>query len=336
MSLGARLWGLWENPVLGREFRSRFRGGRSFLVTGGYTLVVAAAFLIAYWSAAYSITTGPSTGPAAARLGQMLWTVGVVTQAILLPLSAPAFTCGGISLEREREMLELLLLTRLSALQIAIGKLSAGSGQALILMLCSGPVLSLCFLLGGVSPGEMLQCAAVLAASILTAGALGLFASALTLKTRTATALSYAVIAYELIGTMLLASITGYRDDALSPAFAVVLPGSLLVAAVVFILVDWPGVPHVGPWITAAVMLLVVSLFATLILQAQMRPGNGPPDWMGWMSAIHPVACMPFIARTSSMKGSEHWWAICTAYHLVGATVLFVLSVIRIHRLRTS
>src|SRR5262245_55237818 len=101
------LWSAMENPVLGREFRSRMRGARSYIITGAYTLVVMTFVMAAYWSLTSRYEVGTvSQGAAnqiAAQAGRAIWTWGCLAQAVLLALIVPAFTCGSITLERERD-----------------------------------------------------------------------------------------------------------------------------------------------------------------------------------------------------------------------------------------
>src|SRR5258707_339367 len=111
-----------ENPVLGRELRARMRGARSHLIVGAYAAVLAVVVLIVYGNPGGAVHQGPSQF--AAEVGRAIWNWGCLAQALLLPLIVPALTCGAITQERERDMLDLLLLTRQSALQICLGKLA--------------------------------------------------------------------------------------------------------------------------------------------------------------------------------------------------------------------
>src|SRR5688500_11789770 len=196
-----------ENPVLGREFRSRMRGARSYLITGGYTLVVITFVLIAY-----GMLSSSADAPAnamASRVGRGIWMWGCIAQCLLVPMLVPAFTCGAITLERERDLLELLLLTRQSSLQICLGKWGSGVGLGLMLVLSSVPVLSLSLLLGGVSPGEIFACLSVLCSAVLAVGAFGLALSSLTQKTVTSTVLTYGAIGFLLIGLPVMTVMMG-------------------------------------------------------------------------------------------------------------------------------
>jgi hypothetical protein len=195
------------------------RGARTYVVTGCYSVVVMLFVLGAYWMLASqadgAVTAGSRGGGAvrlneqAAEVGRGIWLWGCVIQAALLPLMVPAFTCGAITLERERDVLDLLLLTRQSALQICLGKLASGVGLGLMLVLASVPVLSLSLLLGGVAPGEIAASLCVLVTAVVAAGTLGLAASALAPRTVAATAAVYLIVGGGQVGIPLLLAFLG-------------------------------------------------------------------------------------------------------------------------------
>ncbi|HEY3415742.1 MAG TPA: ABC transporter permease, partial [Armatimonadota bacterium] len=64
----------------------------------------------------------------------------------------PAVSAGTITGEREQETLEPLLLTRLSTVNIVLGKLISSQSIVIVLMLCSLPFQVAAVMLGGVSP----------------------------------------------------------------------------------------------------------------------------------------------------------------------------------------
>ncbi len=337
-----RAWERFENPVLGREFRSRFRGARSYVITGVYTLLVGAIFLIVYGATVGSLEDSLSQNAQAARIGRGVWLAGCITQAILLPLTAPAFTCGAITMERERSMLELLLLTRLSAWQIAVGKFTSGTGQALMLLLASAPVLALSFLLGGVAPEEMGAALLVLATTILFAGSLGLYASTLAHKTRASIVLAYLVMGYQMIVIpicqAMLESGPGSSDPVptvqqLGGALGLTLPGVALLIAL------WTALPSRHREARSSPWLLAIGGLATwgglLILVSVV------PTWK-WVAdqhfgvTVHPALVIAISAeRSGGIPVAQIAWAICSGVQAVLAILLFLISVVRIHRLRS-
>lgn len=347
-----RLWDALENPVLGREFRSRMRGARSYVITGCYTLVVMVFVLAAYWMLASQAGTGlsPLGGGSqlnrqAAGVGRGIWTWGCLAQAALLPLMVPAFTCGAITLERERELLDLLLLTRQSAFQICLGKLASGIGLGLMLVLASVPVLSLSVLLGGVSPGEIGASLCVLVTAVVAAGTLGLTASTLAPRTTAATAAVYLIVGGGQIGVPLLLAFLGAAQH-LSQAGSELGILAMLGACM---LVAFP--PAVGlavllatlhrrrtgrPFQRTAWMLSTGLCWSGLLLFLYL-PGMFNLLLGGQaMLLLHPMAAIQGVMSPASVTAgiwSSLWWVCAFAY--VGASVwLFYISVLRVQRLR--
>lgn len=321
------------------------RGIRSYVVTGGYTLVVMMFVLIAYWLAA-SVEGGPLNRKAA-EAGRAIWTWGCIAQAVLLPLMVPAFTCGAITVERERDLLELLLLTRQSALRICLGKLFSGVGFGLTLMLASIPVLALSLFLGGLAPGEIVASLCVLCTTVLATGALGLVASATLPRTVTATVFCYLIVGAVLIGApavfglllgarslngetpgewSVLAMLLGYVVVAFPPA----LGGAFLLSMARR---HRTGKVPVRAWWLGTTGLLWGAVLLSLYL-----PGVSDVLLQGKiLLALHPVVAiwglMDHNAGTVFPLASSVW-GLCSVAYLGFAIYSFSIAVIRVRRMR--
>lgn len=347
---GARaLWDRMENPVLGREFRSRMRGARSYLITGGYALAVGAAVLAVYaWAGGASGSV--ASNQAAAALGRAIWAWGTGVQAFLLPLVVPAFTCGAITMERERDLLELLLLTRQSPLQICVGKLGSGVGLGLSLVLSSVPALMLSLMLGGVSPGEMAATVSVLVTSVFAAGALGLAASAFSARTTAATLKAYLVVGGGLIGLplmmQLLSAANRFSQAGAETELGILLMlGACMLAAfppaigLAFVVysryrkrhdrppprVWWIG--NVGLCWSAVLLFLRLPGMAEVLLQGEFT------------LFLHPVLAIVGVMQRSAAAARPvyaHLWWLCSLVYCGAAGWLLLLSVLRVRTLRSG
>ena len=103
---------------------------------------------------------------------------------------APASTAGAISLEREKQTLDLLAVTPISSLAIVLGKLLSALSWILLLLLASIPVVALVFTFGGVGPDDVVRAYVVLLVTAFAFGAIGLFVSALVRRTQAATVIN--------------------------------------------------------------------------------------------------------------------------------------------------
>ena len=103
----------------------------------------------------------------------------VLVETLLVVFLAPAFTSGAISLEREKQTLDMLAATPISSLAIVVGKLLSALAYVFLLIAASIPLTAIVFVFGGVGPDDVLRAYAVLIVTALGLGSMGLFISAL-------------------------------------------------------------------------------------------------------------------------------------------------------------
>jgi ABC-type transport system involved in multi-copper enzyme maturation permease subunit len=114
---------------------------------------------------------------------------------------APASTAGAISMEREKQTMDLLAVTPISSLAIVLGKLLSALSWILLLLLASIPVVALVFTFGGVSPDDVVRAYVVLLATAFAFGAMGVFVSALVRRTQAATVINLVAVIFLTAGT---------------------------------------------------------------------------------------------------------------------------------------
>jgi ABC-type transport system involved in multi-copper enzyme maturation permease subunit len=147
-------------------------------------------------------TIVPTSGTAlAANIGHAIFSGLLLVETILILVLAPAFTSGAISMEREKQTLDLLVATPLSTLGMVLGKLISALGYVFLLILASIPLASVVFAFGGVGPEDLVRGYALLFAVAFGMGAIGLFISALVGRTQTATVVTFVVVLALTIGT---------------------------------------------------------------------------------------------------------------------------------------
>jgi len=263
----------WANPILVKELRSRMRGAKAYWIEGLYVLALSLTLLLAYWA------WQESNSPSSWTLGRDLfyWLSGV--QAVLVMLLAPAFAAGAITLEREQQSLEMLLLTRLQARSVILGKLASSMLFVVLLLTTSLPLVCICFLLGGVSPLEVATVYFALVQCALIFGAMGLAWSAIARKTTVATAWTYVSVTAYFAGTLFLGVWAvdegGYGSGSVN-VFGGLNPCTLsLVAGET---VEWFGwtVPLTYPTLLLnALIALVLILCATARFSEERKPYQG-------------------------------------------------------------
>ena len=185
-----------------KELRGRMRGRRAFVILTIHLLLVAGfAWMIeSLAERSYSGGMGSSFS-ASSEIGRQMF-LGIIALLTLITLIlAPASTAGAISLEREKQTLDLLSTTPISSLAIVLGKLLSALSWILLLLLASIPVVALVFTFGGVGPDDIVKAYAVLLATAFAYGAIGLFVSALVRRTQAATVINLVTVIALTAGT---------------------------------------------------------------------------------------------------------------------------------------
>jgi ABC-type transport system involved in multi-copper enzyme maturation permease subunit len=191
-----------------KELRSRFRGRRAFVVMTIYLGLLALLAYATYAVIAPSVrgtqAFGVGTANASATIGIAVFTVLSLFQLLLVCFIAPAFTTGAISLEREKQTLDLLISTPLRPGAIVVGKLLAALAYVGLMILAAIPISAIVFMYGGATVEDVVRQQGVLLVTALGLGAIGLFFSALIKRTQAATVLTYCAMLFLTVGTVLI------------------------------------------------------------------------------------------------------------------------------------
>lgn len=127
-----------------------------------------------------------------------------VAEFAIILLQVPAFTADAIAGERERQTLDILLTTSLKPIQIVIGKLLSSLSTLFFLTLVSLPVLGITFAVGGIHLQDIAQLFLFILISMFFIGSFGVFFSAALKRTSAATVVSYLVLLFITLGTLLI------------------------------------------------------------------------------------------------------------------------------------
>lgn len=192
-------------PVLFKEFAVQMRGSRAALLIGVYVgLAIIAARLL------YGVVTDQldrGTPLLSAQIGQVIFIgLSLGLQALTVFL-APAMTVNAISGEHERGTFGMLLTTPLTPIQLVSGKFVAALAFLLVLLVTALPVFGVVVLFGGVETQDLLRVLAVLLVTAVLGCAFGLFCSAVTRQTYSATLLCYALLVSLIGGTLFAANL---------------------------------------------------------------------------------------------------------------------------------
>ena len=212
------------NPIMAFSATRRMRSFKTMLVVIAYVaalLLLALAFLGSFIPDAVYLNT--------MTRGPMCYLALLIAQFALIILIAPAMTSASIAGERERQTLDLLLVTNTGSFRIAIGKVMESFAVLALLIVCGLPVMSLCLLTGGVSLGQILIGELFLLAEAFACVSIGVFCSSVARSTVLSGVLSYLVII--LVGVITaLPFLFGYPQSITDvvydrPLYAALTPG---------------------------------------------------------------------------------------------------------------
>jgi ABC-type transport system involved in multi-copper enzyme maturation permease subunit len=185
-----------------KELRGRMRGRRAFVILTIYLLLLGsfAWMMELILERRYAGTVASSAAFASSQIGQGIFVALVMLETLLVVALAPAFTAGAISLEREKQTLDMLATTPVSSLSIVVGKLFSALTYLFILIFASIPFTAIVFVFGGVAPDDVIRGYAVLLATALGLGSTGIFFSALIKRTQAATIITYFAVGAATLG----------------------------------------------------------------------------------------------------------------------------------------
>jgi ABC-type transport system involved in multi-copper enzyme maturation permease subunit len=180
------------------EFTLRIRAGR-------WRWMVAAWFLVLLGITALVRTAAGQSnlGFDADTRGAVMFGVVVLVVLALALLVAPALAAQSVNGDRERGTLATLQVTRLRAGEIAVGKLLASWGTALVFLGLTLPLALWCYAEGGLSVLRIVGVYAVTALLLGIVCAISLALSALLARSTTSGVLAYLTVFALTVGTVI-------------------------------------------------------------------------------------------------------------------------------------
>lgn len=128
------------------------------------------------------------------RLLINMYMILVWLETIAICFLTPALTAGCISIEKERQTLEVLLTTKMTTWEIIKGKYFSSIMLVLMLIVSGLPVLSLVYIYGGINLWQMFLMILVLMATTMYLASFGVFFSTLVKNTIVSVILTYIAV----------------------------------------------------------------------------------------------------------------------------------------------
>ena len=194
-------------PLLARELGVRANRKRTYAVRTVYALAI---LIVVGIGVAAVLRDSDDLQFGLLGHGRELFQVINTTLFIGIYVFVPAMTSGGIAMEKQRQTLSLLMLTRLGRWAILFEKLLAGLIPSLTLLILSVPMMAAMYPLGGMSQESLTKAVWILLVAILQASCAGLFCSTLFRNVSTALLATYVLLFVWMLGLVLGAVILGF------------------------------------------------------------------------------------------------------------------------------
>lgn len=187
------------SPVLSKEFRERFRTFRGSLLIFLYVgAVVTITLGFIYLNSRYS---GDVFQP---EQSKDVFIMLSMLQLFLIAFITPGLSAGVISSERERQTLNILLTTRLSASSIILSKLLSSLAFTILVVGATLPVYATVTLYGGIAAEQLAGVFGLYFVNMVFFGGVGVFLSTWIKKTGISTVIAYGIIFAIVVFTFLV------------------------------------------------------------------------------------------------------------------------------------
>lgn len=209
------------NPVLARELRVRLRSGRAWVLLTAYLLLLGLICFLVYEAEAgssrasnpFDVGFAPPSPTEFATVGRSIFEWLVFFMLLLVLFLVPGLTSGALAGERERQTLVPLQVTLLAPWQVVVGKLGASFAFLALLALATAPLLSVAYLIGGVTVAAVLQGLGLVLFTGLAMTCLTLLCSAVFRRVQAATVAAYSVMLALTLGSFLVWVAAGIVDE---------------------------------------------------------------------------------------------------------------------------
>ena len=183
--------------VARQEFMQRIRKGRwRWLLAAWFVILVAITALV-------RLALREAGQEVAPYRGSVMYGGLMILVLSLSLLVVPALAAQSVNGDRERGVLATLQVTRLSAVEIALGKFAAAWGTTMVFLLLTAPLVLWCVAEGGVDLASIAVVTLVMAILLATVCAVALALSALLARSTTSSVLSYLSVFVLTLGTLI-------------------------------------------------------------------------------------------------------------------------------------
>ena len=193
---------MYLNPIIEKEFKIKMRGWKVPVLITIYLLLLGSLVYLFFINNEMNSYYGQSSfNP---FLALRIYSTLSAFQFCLLLLILPAITATGISSERERQTLDLLICSGASKLSIIWGKIMLSMAYIMLIIIASLPIMGVIFLFGGVSLLDLLYLFLFYLVTGLMASSIGIYYSTVFKKNAISIIMSYITMGFLTGGTLII------------------------------------------------------------------------------------------------------------------------------------
>ena len=187
-----------RNPVYSREMRVSSRSIRLPVILAVFNGILSFAVLLNMYSAVEQVKAA-----AAIQYSRFMdmYELAATLEFVLVVFLSPAVTASSISGERERQTLDLMLSTQMTAAQVVVGKLLSALTVQLLLIVSGIPLVAMVFVYGGITLADAAELLLCYTAAAFFAGSLGICCSSLFKRSTISTVAAYWIMTAVVAGT---------------------------------------------------------------------------------------------------------------------------------------
>ncbi|WP_110513513.1 ABC transporter permease [Herpetosiphon llansteffanensis] len=185
--------------ILQKEFRSYLRGNRAFTMLSIYLFILSGLCVLIY--AGYN----DSGFADRSDIGLSLYVSSAVVALFQLTFFAPSLNASSLGSERDRQTIDVLMVTPVRRYQIVLGKLIAPCLFLFLLSLATLPIGAMALLIGGIEIRDLLIALTIQVVTVLGYGTVGIWGASWAKTSRGAMLATLGLALIMAIGLPLLA-----------------------------------------------------------------------------------------------------------------------------------
>ncbi|MCR5639552.1 MAG: ABC transporter permease [Lachnospiraceae bacterium] len=197
------------NPLFERSMKQNARMKRTLMLIVTFEALLAGFGLFFYY-VAFDYHMNASINY---RMVFYIFDILTLAELVMVFLVVPVFTAGAISMERERQTLDVLISTGVSPFKLIVEKLLSTVALVAIMGFASLPILAIVYSVGGVGVDQIIGVVVLMIAAAILFGSIGIFFSTICNTTMVAIVSTYVTMILIFLITLIVGNINTIAES---------------------------------------------------------------------------------------------------------------------------